>query len=176
MDPKYLFDSILYKKSEDPNKLRGDFYAKINSCGNIFSFKSFENTAYQVECEGESPYRFFVGDVEYMDEDIPYEPPSYFSNGITKMYALTQNNDPKLFAILLIVNFDIESNEFSYVQASIKNNRWCSFGCRSNYYWDFDNEKSVDFTKMYIDYPIILKDFIDEENIGVKKIISFNKK
>ena len=172
MDPNYCYEESLRKKNENPDSLRGEFYKNLMTCKNIFEYSFIRNSNYTLEYDI-SEYSIYVDGDQYLEEDIPFDPPQYFEFGVTKTYAICFRNNPKYFSNVILVNFS--NNEFNYVIGSIEDDGWSECNCRSDLSWVFSELRNVDFKDYYLNYPIILRDFIEDINVGVEKLIPYIK-
>ena len=174
MEPNYSLDEALRKKNENPDTLRGEFYKKVNSCKNIFEYSFIKNRSTYSSLDYDQPeFSIFVNGIEYLDDDIPDDPPEYFSSGVTNIYALCPTNNPKFISSVLLVNYS--DNKFSYVIGNIHDSFWSGIHHRSDLSWVYSEPNNVDFKDYYFDYPIIIKDFIDEDNVGAMNLIDYIK-
>jgi hypothetical protein len=173
MDPDFAHDSLLQKKNVDPNVLRDEFYKSITSAKDMYTFEVIKNDP--AHCSGE--YNFMLNGKLYT-EDIPYDSPEYFDSGVTKMVAkccLDSKGSINGVYCVLAVNYEPSNGKFTSVLVNIGESFHCGSGERGDFYWSFGEEENVDFDHLYSNYPIILKEFIDDGSVGVGAIINHIK-
>ena len=173
MDPDFAHDLLLQKKNLDPNVLRDEFYKNIGSAKNIYTFEVFKNDP--THCSEE--YSFILNGQLY-NEEIPYDSPIYFDSGITKMVAkccLDSKGSINGVYSVLVVNYEPSNGKFTSVLANIGESFHCGSGERGDFFWSFGEEEVVNFADQYVEHPIILKEFIDDDSVGVGAIINHIK-
>lgn len=176
MDPDFAHDTLLQKKNVDPNVLRDEFYKNIGSAKNIYTFEVFKNDP--THCSGEHSEFCFILNGELYNEEIPYDSPQYFDSGVTKMVAkccLDSKGSINGVYSVLAVNYEPSNGKFTSVFANIGESFHCGSGDRGDFYWSFGEEEVVNFADQYVDHPIILKEFIDDDSVGVGAIINHIK-
>ena len=176
MDPDFAYDTLLQKKNVDPNVLRDEFYKNIVSSKNMYTFEVVKND--QSHCSGEHSEYSLMLNGELYTEDIPYDPPIYFESGVTKMIGKccldTKGSINGIYCVL-IMNYEPSSGKFTSVLANIGESFHCGSGERGDFYWSFGEEENVNFATHYIEHPIILKEFIDDGNVGAGAMINHIK-
>ena len=110
----------------------------------------------------------------YYPIDIPNEIPKHAkTGGVTKMFAFLY--DDLYIEKLLIVTFNQNENKFEYVEVD----KWCAEinGPRDRLYyiWTYSDNYKVNIHTFYEFYPMIIKDFIEDKNIGAEKLIRYIK-
>lgn len=180
MDKHNKYDTLLINKNQDPNKLRSKFNTNIHSTNNLYSYTYKQNTQKQhsyhtsLGIHNYSIFHYLNGNIYYIN-DIPDQIPNNPLSGITKIYAHT--NDEQNIKSLSIVTFDPIKNSFQYTNVNILFHREMMqhFEDRINYTWTYSTTKNVDIYDFYTYYPIILKDFIQDPQVGVEKLIDYIK-
>ena len=173
MDPDFAHDTLLRKKNVDANVLRDEFYKKLSAMKDMYTFEVIKNDP--THCSEE--YSFMLNGQLY-NEDIPYDSPQYFDSGVTKMFAkccLDSKGSINGVYSVLAVNYEPSNGKFTSVLVNIGESLHCGSGERGDFYWSFGEEEVVNFADQYIDYPIILKEFIDDGSVGVGAIINHIK-
>jgi hypothetical protein len=174
----YKYDGSLRKKGVDPDALRGAFYSKSRSVENIYDYEVQKSSWTSGRFDDDGPpdceYIHVLDGATYFEDDIPYDPPEYYETGVTKIYSLSTS--PRFLNSIMMVNYNPSNGKFIYVMGNIEDSEWSGM-ChhRSDLSWNFSEEKDVDFISMYLNYANILKDFIDDVDVGSEALINYIK-
>lgn len=180
MCPNFKYDKYIKKKNLDPISLRYEFNDHIADTMNIFpySYKINNDPRYKYMKDRDlniydySVFHYVRGRL-YHPLDIPDKIPEYPHIGVTKMYAILYDN--WYIDSLLIVTFNQIDNTFEYITVD----KWCAeiYGPRDRLYytWRYSSSKKVCIDYFYRFYPIVIKDFIEDSNIGAEKLIKYVK-
>ena len=179
MSPDFKYDKYIKKTQLDPYSLRTEFNTKIENTMRLYRYSNKINTNPQyndniyreLNTHDYSIYHYLDNRL-YHPLNVPNDIPTHPQIGVTKMYTTIDNDNGELSS-LLIVTFNEIDNTFKYINVHIS----CAeiYGPRDRYYntWRYSPSEDVCIDTFYSSYPMILKDFIEDTNIGAEQIIRY---